>query len=362
MMTLTRQTERKFNAVCFYVLCWILASVGISMLVTYAERGYFDLGIVLQMLQFALFMGFSHGVYDILILKDEMDCRPVWHSLLIRSLYFLAAIITSKILCILLLRIKSGEGLVNEDGFYALMDAIHSPSEQAQVITFFLVAYLITFVRSVHKKFGTRVFWNTLLGKSQEPLEENLIFMFIDLRHSTALAEELGHVKYSNFMKDYYKFLSNCCEENRGQIYQIAGDGAFLTWPISACRNRARPIDCFFDFCECLERISPKFIKKYGAAPKFKAGAHCGTVVTTEVGNFGSEMAYHGDVLNTTSRIQSLCARLGQEFLISEELYNVLPKPFPHGYMSKKEGFFELRGKKHEILIFSLQRPLTSLN
>ena len=194
------------------------------------------------------------------------------------------------------------------------------------------------------------------------PGKENLIFMFIDLRHSTALAEELGHVKYSNFMKDYYKFLSNCCEENRGQIYQIAGDGAFLTWPISACRNRARPIDCFFDFCECLERISPKFIKKYGAAPKFKAGAHCGTVVTTEVGNFGSEMAYHGDVLNTTSRIQSLCARLGQEFLISEELYNVLPKPFPHGYMSKKEGFFELRGKKHEILIFSLQRPLTSLN
>ena len=88
---------------------------------------------------------------------------------------------------------KAGLTFMNEDGFYALMDAIHSPSEQAQVITFFLVAYLITFVRSVHKKFGTRVFWNTLLGKSQEPLEENLIFMFIDLRHSTALAEELAY-------------------------------------------------------------------------------------------------------------------------------------------------------------------------
>ena len=361
-MTLTRQTERKFNAVCYYVFCWILMAVGVSTLFTYAERGTFDISETLLMVQFALFMGFSHGIYDILILKDEMDCRPVWQSLLIRSLYFLAAICTSKTLCILLLRIKTGVGIVNEDGFYALADAVHDPAVQTQVVTFFIAAYLITFVRSVHKKFGTRVFWNTLLGKSQEPLEENLVFMFIDLRHSTELAEELGHVKYSNFMKDYYKLLSNCCEENQGEIYQIAGDGAFLTWPISACKHRARPIDCFFDFNECLQKIGPKFKKKYGAVPSFKAGAHCGTVVTTEVGNFGSEMAYHGDVLNTTSRIQTLCSKLGQDFLISEDLYNVLPKPFPHDYLSKKEGFFELRGKKHEILIFSLQRPLTDLD
>lgn len=361
-MTLTRQTERKFNAVCYYVFCWILMSAGISAMFSYADRGTIDISQLLLMLQFALFMGLSHGVYDVLVLKDEMDCRPVWKSLLVRSLYFLAAITTSKMLCILLLRVKSGEGILNEDGFSALFDALHDPYTQTQILTFFIAAYLITFVRSVHKKFGTRVFWNTLLGKSQAPLEENLIFMFIDLRHSTELAEELGHVKYSNFMKDYYKLLSNCCEENRGQIYQIAGDGAFLTWPVSACKHKARVIDCFFDFNECLEKIAPKFLKKYGAAPSFKAGAHCGKVITTEVGNFGSEMAYHGDVLNTTSRIQSLCARLGQEFLISEDLYNALPKPFPHGYMSKKEGFFELRGKKHEILIFSLQRPLTSPN
>lgn len=359
-MSITRQTERKFNAVCYYILCWILLTLSITALFSYADRGTVDIGELIIMLQFSLFMGLSHGVYDVLILKDEMDCRPVWQSLLIRSLYFLAAICASKVLCILLLRIKSGEGIINEDGLNAIIETLRDPYSQAQTIMLFLTAYLVTFVRSVHKKFGTRVFWNTLLGKSQEPLEENLIFMFIDLRHSTELAEELGHAKYSSFMKDYYKYLSNCCEENQGEIYQIAGDGAILTWRISACKNRARPIDCFFDLCECLENVTPKFMRKYGIAPTFKAGAHCGKVISTEVGNFGSEMAYHGDVLNTTSRIQSLCARLGQEFLISEDLYNVLPKPLPHGYMSKKEGFFELRGKKHEILIFSLQKPLTN--
>lgn len=360
-MPISRQTERKSRAVCYYVFCWILAAVGTDVLIMYAHNAQVDAGHLLLMLQFALFMGLSHGVYDILILKDEMDCRAVWKSLLLRSAYFICAISSSIILCILLSRVKAGEGIVNEDGFSGVIAGFHNPEVQVRMLLFFVLANLITFIRSVHKKFGTRVFWNTLLGKSQEPLEENLIFMFIDLKHSTELAEELGHVTYSNFMKDYYKLLSNCCEENQGEIYQIAGDGAFLTWPMSACRTKARPVDCFYDFNECLEKIAPKFIKKYGVAPSFKAGAHCGTVISTEVGNFGSEMAYHGDVLNTTSRIQSLCAKLGQEFLISEDLYAMLPRPLPHGYMSKKEGFFELRGKKHEILIFSLQRPLTSL-
>ena len=358
-MPISRQTERKFRAVCYYVFCWILASVGTDMLIMYASRTPIDLVHLLQMLQFALFMGFSHGVYDILILKDEMDCRAVWKSLLLRSAYFICAISSSIILCILLLRIKSGEGIVNEDGLADVIDSFHNPEVHVRILLFFALANLITFFRSVHKKFGTRVFWNTLLGKSQEPLEENLIFMFIDLTHSTELAEELGHVTYSNFMKDYYKLLSNCCEENQGEIYQIAGDGAFLTWPMSACRTKARPVECFYDFNECLEKITPKFIKKYGVAPSFKAGAHCGTVISTEVGNFGSEMAYHGDVLNTTSRIQTLCSKLGQDFLISEDLFAKLPLPLPHGFLSVKAGFFELRGKKNGILIFSLHLPLT---
>lgn len=361
-MRITRQTERKFNAVCYYVFCWIFAAEGFSAVDSYAQFGTIDAGEALSMLQFALFMGLSHGVYDILILRDEMDCRSIWKSLLMRTLYFISAICSSKVLCVLLFQRSSSEGIINEIAFKSVFSEFSNPAVQMQLLVFFLMAYLITFVRSVHKKFGPRVFWNTLLGKSQEPLEEDLVFMMVDLRNSTTLAEELGHVKYSSFLKDYYKLLSNCCEENRGEIYQIAGDGAFLTWPISACRKKARPVNCFFDFSECLERISYKFIRKYGRVPSFKAAAHCGRVVTTEVGNFGSELAYHGDVLNTTSRIQTLCGRLGQEFLISEDLFAALPKPLPHGFLCKREGFFELRGKKNEILIFSLQIPLTTLN
>ena len=358
-MAITRKTQRKFRSVCFYVLCWICVALGIASLQMFRDVGHLDLEPLLKMFQFALFMGLSHGIYDVIVLKDERDCRPVWKAFLVRNLYFIAAIYASIVLCTLLFRASATEGIVNEISLAAICDNLKSHQVQEQAILFFLAAYLITFVRSVHKKFGPRVFWNVLLGKSQEPMEEERVFMFIDLRHSTSMAEELGHTVYSSLLRDYYRLLSNCCEENHGEIYQIAGDGAFLTWKMSSCRKKARPVSCFEDFAEGLRLMGPKFQKKYGVIPAFKAGVHCGKVVATEVGNFGSEMAYHGDVLNTTSRIQGLCTKLGQEFLISEDFYRELHMPIPHGYIDKKEGYFELKGKKHEILLFSLQKPLT---
>ena len=315
--------------------------------------------VTLFVFQLAIFMGLSHGLYDVVVLQDEMDYRHASVAFCIRSLFYVCTICINIALCILIWGTASTGGLINEQNLNIVADSFGKNQVHILIIFSFLLSHLITFIRSVNKKFGSRVFVNTLLGKSQDPTEEDLVFMFIDLRRSTAIAEELGHVKYSSFLKDYYKLLSNCCEENRGEIYQIAGDGAFITWKTKKCKHKARPINLFYDFAECLEKTRPKFMRKYGIAPSFKAGAHCGKVISTEVGNFGSQMAYHGDVLNTTSRIQSLCVKVGQEFLISQELQDTLPKPLPHGFLSKKEGIFELRGRKKEILIFSLQTPLT---
>ncbi|MBR3669152.1 adenylate/guanylate cyclase domain-containing protein [uncultured Fibrobacter sp.] len=356
-MFITRVTARKFKAICNYIAGWVIVMVGASALGMFAF-GSFSIDRLFFILQLSMFVGLSHGIYDVVVLQDEMDHRSVSAALLIRSFYFVANISINYALCILIWDMESESGrLITAHGLSLIVEAFSSPKCHATIALMFLLAHMFTFLNTVHKKFGARVFVNTILGKYQDPVEEDLIFMFIDLRHSTELAEELGHVKYSSFMKDYYKLLSNCCAENRGDIYQIAGDGAFLTWKTSSCKKKARPINCFYDFAVCLERTRPRFLKKYGVAPTFKAGAHCGKVISTEVGNFGSEMAYHGDVLNTTSRIQSLCTKLGKDFLISEDLYIKLPLPLPHEYFCHKEGFFELRGKKKEILIFSIHTP-----
>ncbi|MCF0215510.1 MAG: adenylate/guanylate cyclase domain-containing protein [Fibrobacteraceae bacterium] len=354
---MSRLTQRKFKAICYYLTSWLVAAVGFSAVYLYSSPFRFESSNLLFVVQFAIFMGLSHGIYDVVILQDEMDHRPVVTALMIRSSFFLISISANLIICILLWSKEPDFSLVTSESIYKVVCAFESSLCQMSIFILFLLGHLITFIRSVHKKFGTRVFVNTLLGKYQDPKEEDLVFMFIDLKSSTTIAEQLGHVTYSNFIKDYYRLLSNCCEENQGEIYQFAGDGVFLTWKIKSCKHKAKPLNCFYDFKACLKAIAPKFIKRYGIAPDFKAAIHCGSVISTEVGNFGSEMAYHGDVLNTTSRIQALCGKLGQDFLISEDFFSIIPLPLPHNYTCTKEGFFELKGRKKGILIFSLHSP-----
>lgn len=336
---------------------WVFVVLGVTSLLSYGASESMNVDKFMLMLQLSMLMGLSHGIYDVVILQDEMDSRPVIAALLIRSSFFLASISANLILCILIWKIDKENGIINVNSISKVREIFTEPSTHIQIAALFVLGHLITFVRSVHKKFGTRVFINTLLGKYQDPKEEDLVFMFMDLKNSTTICEELGNVRYSNFIRDYYRLLSNCCEENQGEIYQIAGDGAFLTWKTSACRHKARPLNCFFDFKDALQHTQKKFLRRYGVAPDFKAAVHCGKVISTEVGNFGSEMAYHGDVLNTTSRIQSLCSKLGQDFLISEDFFAKLPLPLPHRFICTKSGSFELKGKKNAIMIFSLQNP-----
>ena len=57
---------------------------------------------------------------------------------------------------------------------------------------------LFLFIRD---KFGPVEFVNFLKGKYLRPKREERIFMFTDLKSSTAIAERLGEERYFNFFK-----------------------------------------------------------------------------------------------------------------------------------------------------------------
>lgn len=353
---MSRINKRKLKSICFYLISWIVFCFLFVLLHTYGTPSFFDPVSYLTALQFSLLVGLSHGIYDVIILQDDKDHRPIWASCLIRFWYFTSTTIINISLCIFVENWYKDGNLIDENSLTQLKAAFATPQIRAFCIYCICAGFIITFIRSVHKKFGTRVFINTFLGKYQKPTEVQLAFMFVDLRHSTQLAESLGHVQYSNFLKDYYHLLSNCCEENQGEIYQIAGDGVYLTWPLSACKKKPRPLLCFEDLKKCFAGTRARFEREYGTYPTFKGAAHSGKVIMTEVGNFQSEMAYHGDALNTTARLQDLCTQVDEEFLISGDLLTELKGT--EIYNPKPKGSFELKGKKKEIFVFSLDFSL----
>ncbi|MEM9326612.1 MAG: adenylate/guanylate cyclase domain-containing protein [Bacteroidota bacterium] len=212
---------------------------------------------------------------------------------------------------------------------------------------------LLNYIIQTHRKVGDFSLVSFLTGKYREPVVENRIFMFIDLRSSTMLAETLGSVKYSRLLRDCFQDLNTIVSRYPVEIYQYVGDEAVLTaaWKADSVNNM---VELFFDYRLQLLRRQSHYETRYAHAPYFKAAVHGGEVTTTEVGTLRRHIAFHGDVVNTTSRMQHLCNELGEVLLMSEEVFATLQPSTPHAPEFK--GRFELTGKKEPTAIVSIRQ------
>lgn len=184
--------------------------------------------------------------------------------------------------------------------------------------------------------------------------EVERVFMFLDIRSSTSIAEDLGHVQYFELLNDFFRDIAEPISNNKGQIYQYVGDEVVVSWPVEDGLSQANCLKCFFDIVDIMGTLNNKYIEKYSIKPSFKAGLHFGKVSTGTVGTLKKEIIYTGDVLNTASRIEGLCNKHNVDLLLSEALVDKLP--LNNDYSPKKIGEISLRGKSTEIMLFTIER------
>lgn len=190
-------------------------------------------------------------------------------------------------------------------------------------------------------------------GRYHKPFEEERAFMFLDLKSSTTLAEKLGHKVFMNLLNDFFYDVSQAVNETKGEIYKYVGDEAIITWKMKKIKNKSLPVDCFFMIRKLVDENKQKYIKRYGLVPDFKAGLHGGKVVSGEMGYVKKEIAFLGDVMNTTSRIESLCNELNKHLIISDAL--LLELKLPQKYIREHLGENPLRGKQKTVSISAIQ-------
>jgi adenylate cyclase len=138
-------------------------------------------------------------------------------------------------------------------------------------IFYLLVAGLTSFVRLVSQKFGPKVLWNMFIGKYRNPREEMRVFMFLDLKSSTTIAEKLGHIKFSRLIQYCFADLTPAINKHKVEIYQYVGDEAVLSWTMEAGFKNNNCIHCYFTYMEVLNAKSDYYQKEYGIQPVFKA-------------------------------------------------------------------------------------------
>jgi len=220
------------------------------------------------------------------------------------------------------------------------------------LVYFYLAGFIINFFKGVERKIGRGNFKGWMLGMLNKPMEQERIFMFIDMKSSTYLAEKLKHKKYSHLVQDVFNDLSIVSNYN-GEIYQYLGDGAIISWDVKSGIKRNNCLKAFFAFNKLIKRRSRYYSRKYNQVPKFKAGLHVGKVMVLQVGQVRRDISYNGDTINTAARIESVCNEYKQNLLISGDLYNLLKnnKEFNINSIDK----LNLKGKRKAIELYSVK-------
>ena len=88
--------------------------------------------------------------------------------------------------------------------------------------------------------------------------------------------------------------------------------------------------------------------------PNFRAGLHAGAVVISECGSSRRQLAYFGDTVNVTARLQEHCKEAGRNLLVSADLLGHMKlKP---AFAVEALGEARLRGRAAAIEVFAVER------
>ncbi|HET6272693.1 MAG TPA: adenylate/guanylate cyclase domain-containing protein [Bacteroidota bacterium] len=215
------------------------------------------------------------------------------------------------------------------------------------------VIIILSSIRQVSRMLGQHALVNFFSGKYHKPVEEERVFMFLDLKASTSIAEKLGHKRYHAFLNDFFFDITPAIIESKGEIYQYVGDEVVVTWPKERGVRDANCINCYFRIAAAIARVADKYERKYDCLPAFKAGYHYGTVIAGLIGDIKRDIVFHGDTVNTASRIRSECTVVKRDLLLSGHLLGQLS--ISEYLTPENMGKIKLRGKEEEIELYSIK-------
>lgn len=216
-----------------------------------------------------------------------------------------------------------------------------------------VVSGLLVSVLRVRDLIGSETFVNLIIGRYHRPVSEERVFLFLDLVGSTTYAEKHGDLAAQELLKAVFSAVAEPVRRFRGQVDDYVGDQIIISWPFARGVEKARCVDCVFAIRETLRRDRAIWIARFGLVPELRAALHGGSVVTAEVGVDRHKIAYFGDVMNATARLEGLCREAGRPVLVSDAVLARLPA-LPEGIEAEPLGAHHLRGRREAMVVHAL--------
>ena len=303
-----------------------------------------------EMLMGGILIGGLIGVINRIIETPRLRRRPVHQVVLFRTVLYLVSIsiVFGLIILVFVTLIQSWE-------IWTTLVQSTTPREIWSVIIYMIfVVGAINFALEIERIIGPGNLWRLFIGSYRRPREEERVFLFMDLKGSTTIAEELGHQRYSEFLQECYLDLTQVIIRFEASIYQFVGDEVVMSWLRTDRSERKRTsVQAFFAYQNVLMEKKEAYELRFGMAPEFRGSIDAGAVTVIEIGDVKREIAYHGDVLNTAARLLELCKQRGERLVVSRTVGEAVEHETEVCAIWHEEVL--LRGKREQIEAFSLQ-------
>lgn len=303
----------------------------------------------------ALSAGLIGGLLTVNLMEYWLRKYAFWKALLLITLiYIVTAILISALGAVYLasaefdLPIWNPE-VIEEAGFF-----FGTWMFWKNFIIWLFIVLVTLIVLMINDKYGPGVFPDYLRGRYFMPKRERRIFMFADIKNATGIAETLGEERYFNFLKDFFKDIGPAIVQTRGEIYQYVGDEVVVSWKMQLGIKNGNALTCYYKMKQLIDRKASRYLERYDAVPEFKVGFHCGPVMVGELGQIKRDIAFSGDVLNTTARIQAKCNDLGVSILASDH-FGQIAYLLPANIIKVPMGDQNLKGKAKEIALITFR-------
>jgi class 3 adenylate cyclase len=220
----------------------------------------------------------------------------------------------------------------------------------------FFGALLVGAIFELTRLIGSRVLFNVALGRYRTPVREARVLMFLDLANSTSLAESMGELRVQGLLTRFFFDIDGAIVAHGGEVHAYVGDEVIVTWPLDERMSGGRCIECFFAIADSITEHADSYRQEFGTVPSFRAGLHAGHVVISECGSSRRQLAYFGDTVNVTARLQEHCKEVGRNLLVSADLLRDMKlKP---AFAVEAFGEVRLRGRAAAIGVFSVDRRI----
>lgn len=347
-MELTLEQSRKLRATGVLLLMGIL----LGTLYFVMAHGFYDLSQWVMAIIIGILIALTVAWFEFIIFVGQIRKLHFYKLLIIRILSYLFTTF-----CIISLITIFYRMFKYDISFW---EVLHSEefqqyiqTQDLTIATIYALALIITvnFTIQMDRKMGNGMLWGFITGKYYQPRNIDIAIMFIKIQQGKNIIESFGRLHYHRYINDLIFEMTDVILNRKGIIYEYVDEDIVIVWNLATGIEDANCLRTYFEIKDQITAKKLFFYEKYQIIPEFTAALHCGSVIRGEIGQLKSAIKYHGDAMNTSSRILELTAS-SHDILASAEIVEQLELPII--YQTQSYGTVDLKGKARKVNLFAI--------